>query len=63
MVARLQRKSGSVVEVEIFPGATHAFDFPLPARTNRLGHFMTYDATATEASWQAIDAFLAAPIK
>lgn len=63
MVARLQRKSGSAVELKIFPGATHAFDFPLPARTNRLGHFMSYDAAATEASWQAIDAFLAAHLK
>jgi dienelactone hydrolase len=63
MVAHLARKSGSAVELKIFPGATHAFDFPLPARTNRLGHFMTYDAAATEASWQAIDAFLAAHVK
>jgi len=63
MVAHLGRKSGSAVELKIFPGATHAFDFPLPARTNRLGHFMTYDAAATEASWQAIDAFLAAHVR
>lgn len=51
--------SGGDVELKIFPGATHAFDFPQPARTNRLGHFMRYDAAATAASWQAIDAFLA----
>lgn len=63
MVAHLARKSGSAVELKIFPGATHAFDFPLPARTNRLAHFMTYDAAATAASWQAIDAFLAAHIR
>jgi dienelactone hydrolase len=63
MVARLQRRSGSAIELKIFPGATHAYDFPLPARTNRLGHFMTYDAAATEASRQAIDAFLAARVK
>ncbi|HKW55661.1 MAG TPA: dienelactone hydrolase family protein [Stellaceae bacterium] len=63
MVTRLQRRSGSAVELKIFPSATHAYDFPLPARTNRLGHFMTYDAAATEASWQAIDAFLAAHVK
>ena len=63
MVAHVARQSGSAVALKIFPGATHAFDFPLPARTNRLGHFMTYDAAATEASWQAIDAFLAAHVK
>jgi dienelactone hydrolase len=62
MVRRPQRRSGNVVELKIFPGATHAYDFPLPARTNRLGHFMTYDAAATEASWRAIDAFLAAHV-
>ncbi|HXZ00539.1 MAG TPA: dienelactone hydrolase family protein [Stellaceae bacterium] len=50
---------GGDVELKIFPGAYHAFDFPLPARTNRLGHFMRYDAAATTASWEAIDAFLA----
>ena len=63
MVTHVARKGGSQVELKIFPGATHAFDFPLPARTNRLGHFMTFDAAATEASWQAIDAFLAAHVK
>ncbi|HEX6843180.1 MAG TPA: hypothetical protein VF113_16720 [Stellaceae bacterium] len=34
-----------------------------PARTTRLRHFMTDDAAATEASWQAIDAFLAAHVR
>jgi dienelactone hydrolase len=63
MTKRLTAASAAGVELKIFPGATHAYDFPLPARTNRLGHFMTYDAAATEASWQAIDAFLAAHIK
>ncbi|HWG78604.1 MAG TPA: dienelactone hydrolase family protein [Stellaceae bacterium] len=63
MVAHLARKSGSAVELKIFRGATHAFDFPLPARTNRLGHFMTCEAAATAASWQAIDAFLAAHVR
>ena len=51
------------VELHIFPGAFHAFDFPLPARTNALGHFMRYDDDATQASWRAIDAFLAAHVK
>lgn len=63
MVKRLAPAAADGVELKIFPGATHAYDFPLPARTNRLGHFMTYDTAATEASWQAIDAFLVARLK
>lgn len=60
MVDALQRAgTGGDIVLKIFPGAYHAYDFPLPARTNRLGHFMKYDAAATAASWQAIDAFLA----
>jgi hypothetical protein len=31
--------------------------------TNRLGHFMAYDEAATEQSWPAIDAILAAQVK
>lgn len=63
MVADLRRAGAGEVELRIFPGAFHAFDFPLPARTNVLGHFMRYDAAATAASWQAIDAFLATHIR
>jgi dienelactone hydrolase len=64
MVETLHRagKDGAV-ELKIFPGAYHAYDFPVPARTNALGHFMRYDAAATAASWQAIDAFLAAHLR
>jgi dienelactone hydrolase len=54
---------GAELVLKVFPNATHAYDFPLPARTNRLGHYMTYDAGATAASWEAIDAFLAAHVK
>lgn len=63
MMDQLPREAAAGVALKIFPGATHAYDFPLPARTNRLGHFMVYDAAATEASWQAIDAFLAEHVK
>ncbi|HZB91187.1 MAG TPA: prolyl oligopeptidase family serine peptidase, partial [Stellaceae bacterium] len=56
MVDALHRAGDDEVVLRIFPGAYHAYDFPLPARTNRLGHFMRYDAAATAASWQAIDA-------
>jgi dienelactone hydrolase len=59
MVRALESKGHQEVELKVFPGATHAFDFPVAARTNALGHFLAYDAAATAASWQAIDAFLA----
>jgi dienelactone hydrolase len=51
--------SGPKVALVTFPGATHAFDYPYPPRTNSLGHHMVYDPAATAASWRAIDAFLA----
>jgi dienelactone hydrolase len=60
MVAPL---AAGAVELHVFPGAYHAFDFPLPAHTNALGHFIRYDAAATEASWRAIDNFLARHIR
>jgi dienelactone hydrolase len=64
MVDRLDRAgSGGDVVLKIFPGAYHGFDFPVPAHTNRLGHFIRYDAAATAASWQAIDAFLAGHVR
>jgi dienelactone hydrolase len=59
----LRRTGGPELTLEIFPGATHAFDFPLALRTNALGHTMKYDAAATSASWQAIDEFLARHVK
>ena len=59
MVERLHHDGlGAEVTLKTFPGATHAFDFPLPPHTNFLGHHMAYDRAATEASWQAIDEFL-----
>jgi dienelactone hydrolase len=61
---RLAGRAGtSPLTLKIFPGATHAFDFPLPARINQLGHHMQYDADATAASWRLIDGFLAAQIR
>jgi dienelactone hydrolase len=59
MTERLQHdRAGAETVLYTFPGATHAYDFPFPPRTNFLGHNMAFDAKATEASWQAIDAFL-----
>jgi dienelactone hydrolase len=59
MTERLRREqTGAEIVLKTFSGATHAYDFPLPPRTNFLGHNMAFDAKATEASWQAIDTFL-----
>jgi dienelactone hydrolase len=58
MAESLRRSGGPELILKVFPGATHAFDFPLGPRVNALGHHMTYDPAATTASWQAIDAFL-----
>jgi dienelactone hydrolase len=63
MAESLRRSGGPELVLKIFPGATHAFDFPLAPRTNALGHHMAYDPAATTASWQAIDAFLAKHVK
>jgi dienelactone hydrolase len=49
-------------QLALFPGATHAYDFPLGPRTNRLGHRMAYGADATAASWRLIESFLAAHV-
>ena len=45
--------------LKVYPGATHAFDFPAGPRVNRLGHHMAFDGNATMASREAIDDFLA----
>jgi dienelactone hydrolase len=58
MVRTLESAGHHEVELKVFPGVTHAFDFPMQPHTNALGHFLAHDAAATVASWQAIDAFL-----
>jgi dienelactone hydrolase len=63
MAESLRRSGGAELVLRVFPGATHAFDFPLAPRTNALGHHMEYDPAATAASWQAIDEFLAKHVK
>lgn len=59
MADRLRKQGQAAgIELRIFPGATHAYDFPYPARVNALSHYMAYDETATKESWQAIGGFL-----
>ena len=63
LAERLAQSGGPPLALHIFPDATHAFDFPLGPRVNRLGHHMQYDEAATAASWRSIDAFLAAQVQ
>jgi dienelactone hydrolase len=58
-VERLRnQQNGPGIDLETFPGATHAYDFPYPARVNPQGHHMAYNEVATKQSWRAIGAFL-----
>ncbi|HYM30842.1 MAG TPA: dienelactone hydrolase family protein [Candidatus Cybelea sp.] len=60
MVRGLRRESGDPdVVLDVYGDALHAYDYPYRARTNAIGHRMAYDAKATDASWRAIDDFLA----
>ncbi len=63
MVNGLPTTDRPEVTLRTYPGATHAYDFPLPTRTNSLGHHMAYDLEATTDSWATIDAFLARHVK
>ena len=45
------------VDLVVYPGATHAFDAPEPAR-HYLGHFMRYGAAATQDAQIRVRAFL-----
>lgn len=56
MMARRDGK-GAPVKLVVYPGATHAFNFPGPAR-QYLGHHMAYDAQATADAWQQVRNFL-----
>lgn len=60
MVERLAHRPGDGdVVLKVFPGATHAFDFPGQPRVNRLGYHMAYDPVATAESNRSVDDFLA----
>jgi dienelactone hydrolase len=56
---RAQRRGdeSNPVELEIVPGATHAFDVPLPER-DELGHRLRFDATATRDTMGRVRQFL-----
>ena len=49
-----ERRGGNELQLRVFLGATHAYDFPFPARTNRLAHY--WRPTRPTRGWSAIDA-------
>jgi dienelactone hydrolase len=56
MMARRDGK-GAPVRLVVYPGATHAFDIPAPARLY-LGHHLAYDPQATADAWRQVRGFL-----
>jgi dienelactone hydrolase len=50
------------LDLIVYPNATHAFDSDLPAH-RYLGHFMRYDATATQDAALKVHAFLRATLE
>ena len=56
MVADPDRK-GSPVDLVVYPGAWHAFNYPGPPR-QYLGHHIEYNPTATADAWSRVRHFL-----
>lgn len=48
---------GAAVKLIVYPGATHAFNFPGPSR-QYIGHHLAYDPQATAEAWQEVRIFL-----
>jgi dienelactone hydrolase len=53
-----RRSEGSPVKLVVYPGAYHSFDSPRPGR-RYFGHWLEYNATATEQAKEEVRAFLA----
>ena len=49
---------GSPVELTVYPGATHAFNFFPGAPRVYLGHHIEYDSKATADAWKQVRPFL-----
>ncbi|MGH7114025.1 MAG: dienelactone hydrolase family protein [Stellaceae bacterium] len=60
MMARRAGK-GAPVSLIVYPGATHAFNIPAPAR-EYLGHHLAYDPQATADAWRQVRDFLQATL-
>jgi len=56
MVADPDRK-GSPIDLVVYPGAWHSFNYPGPPR-QYLGHHIEYDPTATADAWSRVRHFL-----
>ncbi|MGJ4950938.1 dienelactone hydrolase family protein [Bradyrhizobium sp. HKCCYLS20291] len=54
----LRPDKGAPVKLEVYPGAYHSFDSPRPGRS-LFGHWLQYDADATERSTAEMQEFLA----
>lgn len=52
------RTGGSPVKLIVYPGAYHSFDVPRPGR-HYFGHWLEYNAAATEQATQEVRSFLA----
>lgn len=48
---------GAPMKLVVYPGATHAFNFPALAR-RYLGHHFAYDPQATAGAWRQVRTFL-----
>ncbi|CCD95947.1 putative dienelactone hydrolase [Bradyrhizobium sp. ORS 375] len=55
----LRPDKGAPVKLQVYPGAYHSFDTPRPGRS-LYGHWLKYDADATERSTAEMHDFLAA---
>ncbi len=59
-MVKVQTQTGRPVEMVVYPGATHSYDeVSVGNGMNYLGHFLKYDAAATEDSARRAQAFLA----
>lgn len=50
-------------EVDVFPGATHGFNLPLPQPIDFLGHHIAFDEKATQEAQKDADVFMDAHLK
>lgn len=58
--AERTRDDAHPVDVTIYPGAYHAFDFPGPRRTNEYGKVLEHHPAATTDAERRVDEFCAA---
>lgn len=63
-MVKVQKAVGRPIDMVVYPGATHAYDAVAVGKgMNYLGHFLKYDAAATDDSAVRAGAFLAQTLK